>query len=87
MATKNKITDVRDHLIMALERINDLDLSIEADQKMLPMELDRAKQVVNISNAITETARAEVEYIDLIGKYGVNNRSEFFPTKAITGGE
>lgn len=76
--TRNKISNVKDHLIEQLERLNDLDLDKKSDQEKLKPELERAKQVASIATAITNIAKVEVEYIEALGKHGASIKSNFF---------
>lgn len=54
---KNKLTDLNDHLFLALERINDEELSNE----VLDKEIRRAKGIVGISQAIIANASVQLE--------------------------
>ena len=58
---RNKLTDLNDHLFMALERINEEDLDLER----LEIELKRvkgvyglAKQIIHSSNLIYKVAKS-----------------------------
>lgn len=60
---KNKIQDVRDHLIAQMEAIR------EADHKnadALRAELDKGRVLSEIGKVITDTARVEVEAMKLM---------------------
>ena len=57
---KNKMTDMRDHLFVALERLND------ADQKQLQNEIERAKAVAQIAQQLNESAKVELRARELI---------------------
>jgi hypothetical protein len=46
--TKNKLTDLNDHLFMALERLNDEDLEADA----LQVEVHRARAVADVASRI-----------------------------------
>lgn len=54
---KNKIEDVRNHLFMALERLNDEDEPITDD------ELKRAKAIADVAQVIVNSAKIEVDYL------------------------
>ena len=63
---KNKLTDLNDHLFMALERLNDEGLA-EAE---LYQEIDRAKaisgvaaQIINNGQLVLEAQKLKKEYI------------------------
>lgn len=49
---RNTLADVNDHLFMALERLNDEDVSPEE----LELEVQRSKAITNIANAIIQNA-------------------------------
>ena len=76
--TRNKISDVKDHLIMALERLNDIDINKKQDQEILKLELQRSKEIANVATAITNIAKVEVEYIEVLQKHGGSMKSDFF---------
>lgn len=57
---KNKIQDVRDHLIAQMEAIREADVN---NPEALKAELDKGRVLSEITKAITETARVEVEAI------------------------
>jgi hypothetical protein len=54
---KNKIEDVRNHLFMALERLND------EDEPISDQELKRAKTIADVSQVIINSAKIEVDYL------------------------
>lgn len=58
---KNKISDVRDHLIATLEALRD-------EEK--PMEIDRAKAIANVANVLIDSARVEIEAMRVLGATG-----------------
>ncbi len=60
---KNGIDDLRDHLFVQLERLNDEDLSGDA----LEAELRRADAVAQVAREVTASAKVEVEYAKAIG--------------------
>lgn len=51
---KNKIEDLRNHLFETLERLKD------GDEKM---PLDRARTIVDVAQAIINSAKVEVDYL------------------------
>jgi len=58
MATKNKITDLRNHLFETLEALKDEDK---------PMEVQRAKAIADVAKAIIDSAKVEVAYLKTTG--------------------
>jgi hypothetical protein len=62
------LQDLRDHLFATLESLSDEDK---------PMEIERAKAVVSTAQAIIETARVEVKYIEVTGQ-GEERAKKFF---------
>lgn len=50
--TKNKIVDLRNHLFLALEKLHDNEMSI-----------DTAHAIAEVSKAIIDTAKVEVQYL------------------------
>lgn len=62
---------LRDHLFATLDGLRD---------KESPMDLDRAKTVVLVAQAITETAKVEVDFLKATGS---EQGSGFIPQKQI----
>lgn len=52
---KNKINDLRNHLFEVIEMLKDDDQN--------SMTIDKAKAIVDVSQAIINTAKVEVDYI------------------------
>lgn len=69
---KTKIEDLREHLFAQLERLNDEELG--ADK--LDREIQRAKAVSEVANAVIGTAKVEVEFLKATGH---ESGSDFFP--------
>ena len=61
---RNKISDLRDHLFAALERIDNDDLT--ADQ--ISQEVNKAKAIASIGSVLINSAKVEMEYIKATGK-------------------
>lgn len=59
---KNKMQDVRDHLIAQMEAIREAD---GKDPKALQAELDKGRVLSEIGKVLTDTARVEVEAMKL----------------------
>lgn len=66
--TKNKLSDLDDHLFAALERLNDETLS--ADQ--IDAEAKRAEAVVKLADQVTENAKTKLVAAKLYGEHGSN---------------
>lgn len=69
MPTKNKITDLRDHLFATLEALQDAEK---------PMEVDRAKAIADVARVIVDSAKVEVAFLEATGASG----SGFIPEEA-----
>lgn len=68
---KNKIEDLRNHLFLQLERLNDDECDIDKEAK-------RTTALTNVANAIIDSARAETEFIKATSEDG-NDSTGFFP--------
>ena len=69
---RNKISDLRDHLFAALERIDNDDLT--ADQ--ISQEVNKGKAIASIGSVLINSAKIEIEYIKATGK--LDTASELF---------
>lgn len=58
MSTRNKISDLRDHLFAALEQLNDADN---------PMPVERAKAIADVAQVLVNSAKVEVDYLRVSG--------------------
>jgi len=56
---RNKMEDLRNHLFAALERLNDEELTSEQVEN----EVKKAKAISGISNALIETAKLEINFM------------------------
>ena len=59
--TKNKMADLRNHLFETIERLTD-------EEK--PMEIERAKAVADVAQTIINSAKVELQFLDLMAKEG-----------------
>lgn len=73
---KNKMSDLRNHLFETLEGLKDKDE---------PMDVNRAKAIANVSQAIIHSVKTELEYIKLTGDREVTG--EFFEEQKRVEGE
>jgi hypothetical protein len=69
---KNKIEDLRNHLFATLEALQD---------KEKPMELERAKAIAEVAQTLINSAKVEVEFLEVTG----GNGSGFIPQEEVTG--
>lgn len=65
---KNKLSDLRDHIFSALERIDDDQLTPE----QLDYEIKKANAVANLSSMIIQSAKIEVDFIKVTGRLDSN---------------
>lgn len=56
--TKNKLSDLRNHLFETIERLKD-------EEK--PMEVDRALAISNVAQTVIDSAKVELKAIELAG--------------------
>jgi hypothetical protein len=61
---KNKISDLRNHMFEALERLNNDDLSPDD----LEREIKRASAISEVGKVIVDSAKTEVMFMKLTGK-------------------
>lgn len=60
---KNKISDLRDHLFEQIERLKDPDLNLD-------QEIQRAKALREIGSVIIDSAKVEVDFLNVVGGKG-----------------
>lgn len=70
---KNKLSDLRDHLFVALENLSD------AEGDKLDAAVRKADAVSNVAKVIVESARVEIDYIRHVG--GAIESSVFIESK------
>ena len=58
---KNKIEDLRNHLFATLEDLRD-------EEK--PLDIERAKAIVEVAQVIVDTAKAENTFLQITGNTG-----------------
>jgi hypothetical protein len=58
---KNKMEDIRNHLIAAMEGLADPDN---------PLDIERARAISEIGQVLINSAKVEVEYIKVAGGHG-----------------
>ena len=67
---RNKISDLRDHLFAALERIDNDELTNEDLQK----ELQKAEAVAQIGAVIINSAKVEVDFMKATGMISTDSQ-------------
>ena len=68
----NKLSDLRDHIFMALERLADESMTTE----QITSEVEKAKAIAQLSATIIASAKVEIDYINAVGL--VDSQSELF---------
>lgn len=68
----NKLSDLRDHIFMALERLSDEGMTTE----QVTSEVEKAKAIAQLSATIIASAKVEIDYINTVGL--VDSQSELF---------
>lgn len=63
---KNKLSDLRNHLFETLEALKD---------KESPMEIERARAVTQVAQAIINSAKVEIDFLEAVGSA---EATEFF---------
>ncbi len=79
---RNKLIDLNNHLFEALERLNDLDLSLE----QLKTEIERSKAMVNVAKPIIQNSRTMINAAKLLKSNGSDYESNA-TVYAITSGK
>ena len=60
---RNKLSDVRDHIFMALERLSDETLTNDH----VNVEVDKAKAISQLASTIIQSAKVEIDFINATG--------------------
>jgi hypothetical protein len=69
---KNKISDLRDHMFAALERLGNEDLTPE----QMKTEIERSKAISDVGKVIVESAKAQILFARLTGE-GIDDPKKF----------
>jgi hypothetical protein len=73
---RNKLSDVRDHIFMALERVADETLTTD----QVNLEIDKAKAISMLASTIIQSAKVEIDFINATGV--LESQSDLF--KSVT---
>lgn len=81
---KNKLSDLNDHLFMALERLNDEELTTE----QIEAESKRAEAIIGVANQIIGTAKITLDAMKLVsnGNLDTTELPENFGFKRLNAG-
>lgn len=81
---KNKLSDLNDHLFMALERLNDEELTTE----QIESESKRAEAIIGVANQIIGTAKITLDAMKLVsnGNLDMTELPENFGFKRLASG-
>jgi ribosomal protein L17 len=60
---RNKLSDVRDHIFMALERLSDETLTND----QVNVEVDKAKAISQLADTLIQSAKVEIDFINATG--------------------
>jgi hypothetical protein len=72
----NKLSDLRDHIFMALERVADETLTTD----QVNLEIDKAKAISMLASTIIQSAKVEIDFINATGV--MESQSDLF--KSVT---
>jgi ribosomal protein L17 len=73
---RNKLSDVRDHIFMALERLSDETLTND----QVNVEVDKAKAISQLAGTLIQSAKVEIDFINATGV--MESQSDLF--KSVT---
>ena len=73
---KDKIQDLRHHLFAQLERLSD-DQTMK-NPLMREREVERAKAITEVSQAIVNSAKVEIDYLKALSTAGANGLKPTF---------
>lgn len=68
MSSKNKISDLNNHLFAQLERLNNDDISCD----QLQLEINRSKAISEVADMIIESSKVTIEAMKIMEKGGMD---------------
>jgi hypothetical protein len=74
---RNKLSDLRDHMFAALERLDDEELTNE----QIKNEIEKAKSIAMVGSVIINSAKVEIDYLKATGM--IDTTSDLF--KSVVG--
>lgn len=74
---RNKLSDLRDHMFAALERLDDEQLTTE----QIKNEIEKAKSIAMVGSVIINSAKIEIDYLKATGM--IDTTSDLF--KSVVG--
>ena len=74
---RNKLSDLRDHMFAALERLDDEELTNE----QIKNEIEKSKSIAMIGSVIINSAKVEIDYLKATGM--IDTTSDLF--KSVVG--
>jgi hypothetical protein len=74
---RNKLSDLRDHMFAALERLDDEEMTTE----QIKNEIDKAKSIAMVGSVIINSAKIEIDYLKATGM--IDTTSDLF--KSVVG--
>jgi hypothetical protein len=74
---RNKLSDLRDHMFAALERLDDEELTTD----QIKNEIEKAKSIAMVGSVIINSAKIEIDYLKATGM--IDTTSDLF--KSVVG--
>ena len=74
---RNKLSDLRDHMFAALERLDDEELTND----QIKNEIEKAKSIAMVGSVIINSAKVEIDYLKATGM--IDTTSDLF--KSVVG--
>ena len=74
---RNKLSDLRDHMFAALERLDDEQMNNE----QIKNEIEKAKSIAMVGSVIINSAKVEIDYLKATGM--IDTTSDLF--KSVVG--